>query len=162
MKQGADFSPCRVWRYSLWRIWEESKPVVSFIGLNPSTADEVKNDPTVKRCINYAHAWGYGGMYMLNIFGYRATDPKDMKAVRDPVGPEFMDYFLHYVDCSQLIVAAWGTHGAYRNRGNQIIETVTKRAPLHCLRVTKNGFPNHPLYLGKDLQPILFKEEKQP
>ena len=157
MKQGADFSSCRKWRFSLWRIWEPSKPVVAFIGLNPSTADEVNNDPTVRRCINYAHDWNYGGMYMLNIFGFRATDPKDMKAVDDPVGPGFLDCFLGYIDAAELIVAAWGVHGEYRERGEEVARIVTKRKPLHCLGTTKDGHPKHPLYLKKDLKPVLYR-----
>ena len=86
---GAIFSPCRTWRYTLTRDWLLGNGErVAFIGLNPSTADETLDDPTIRRCINYAKAWGYSGMTMLNLFGYRATDPEDMKAFREPIGPE--------------------------------------------------------------------------
>ncbi|SFI76527.1 DUF1643 domain-containing protein [Nitrosomonas sp. Nm34] len=80
------FSPCREYRYTLYREWEEGQGVCMFIGLNPSTADEIKNDPTVIRCINYAKRWGYQAMYMANIFAYRATDPNVMKEHPEPVG----------------------------------------------------------------------------
>lgn len=87
------FSPCREYRYTLYREWAPGDKVVMFIGLNPSTADEVNNDPTVRRCINYAKQWGYTGMYMTNIFAYRATDPNVMKAHPEPVGAE-NDHYL--------------------------------------------------------------------
>ena len=83
------FSPCRRYRYTLWRAWDMFNPgYVMFIGLNPSTADEVQDDPTIRRCIGYAKEWGYGAFCMTNIFAFRATDPRVMKAQADPVGPE--------------------------------------------------------------------------
>ena len=86
LKTGAIFSGCRTYRYTLWRSWDRDKGDVMFIGLNPSTADETLNDPTVRRCINYAKSWGYGGIYMANMFAFRATDPKEMKQAKDPIG----------------------------------------------------------------------------
>lgn len=83
MNKGAKFSDCRKYRYTLWRIWNESEPCVMFIGHNPSTADEKEDDPTIRRCINYSRDWGYGGLYMVNLFAYRATDPKDLIAATD-------------------------------------------------------------------------------
>lgn len=77
MKTGANLSECRRYRFSLWRIWDEALPYALFIGLNPSTADETANDPTITRCINFAKDWGYGGIYMANLFAYRATDPSE-------------------------------------------------------------------------------------
>ena len=85
---GATFSPCRTWRYSLWRIWQPGKPYVVFIGLNPSTATEVEDDPTIRRCIRYAQDWDYGGLYMLNVFALRSTDPKALYRHSDPKGPD--------------------------------------------------------------------------
>ena len=111
------FSPFREYRYTLYREWAPGDKVVQFIGLNPSTADEVKNDPTVTRCINYAKAWGYTGMYMTNIFAFRATDPAVMKAHPEPVGEENDHYLSMIARESEIVVAAWGTHGAYLNRG---------------------------------------------
>ena len=84
----AEFSPCRTYRYALWRWWDRSRPYAMFIGLNPSTADEVNNDPTVSRCIGYSRRWGYGGLCMTNIFAYRSTDPARMKAHSAPIGGE--------------------------------------------------------------------------
>lgn len=76
MNTNAILSEDRKYRYVLSRIWDESKPMVMIIGLNPSTADETKNDPTIIRCIDFAKSWGYGGVYMLNLFAFRATLPK--------------------------------------------------------------------------------------
>ena len=78
LKSGAIFSSCRKYRYALWRNWDESKPRPMIIGLNPSTADEKENDPTIVRCINFAKSWGYGGVYVANLFAFRATLPIEM------------------------------------------------------------------------------------
>ena len=82
----AVFSPCRTYRYALSRVWAADKPYALFIGLNPSTADETLDDPTIRRCIDFAKRWGYGGLVMANLFAYRATNPSEMKAATDPVG----------------------------------------------------------------------------
>lgn len=145
------FSPFREYRYTLYREWSPGDKVVQFICLNPSTADEVKNDPTVTRCINYAKSWGYTGMCMTNIFAFRATDPGVMKAQPEPVGEENDHYLSLIARQSEIVVAAWGTHGAYRNRGQQVKQLIQD---LHCLRITKDGHPSHPLYLPKNLVPI--------
>ena len=81
------WSACKRYRYTLWRVWNaQPKKICMFIGLNPSTADEFENDPTVRRCIGFAHREGCDALVMTNIFAFRATDPGDMKAVEDPVG----------------------------------------------------------------------------
>lgn len=148
LESSAEFSPCRKYRYSLTRIWDRSLGLCQFIGLNPSTADEVENDPTVRRCINYAKDWGYGGLIMSNIFAFRATDPKVMKAQADPVGPENDMWLLDDYGRANCTVAAWGTHGSLNNRSAEVIELLS--GCFHCLGLTKHGFPKHPLYLRKD------------
>lgn len=149
LETGADFSSCRVWRYTLWRRWEEPEydSRVMFIGLNPSTADEVENDPTVRRCINFAKDWGYGGMFMMNAYGFRATDPKVMKAAADPVGPGNNEALASIANEADLIVAAWGNH-CTAERASEICELIN--APIMCLGQTASGMPKHPLYLRKD------------
>ena len=92
LKNTAKLSECRKYRFALWRTWDDSKPYVMFVGLNPSTADETTDDPTLTRCINYAKSWGFGGVCMANIFAYRATEPNDMKAATDPIGSENNDW----------------------------------------------------------------------
>lgn len=156
MEMGATFSLCRKYRYDLWRIWAKRKPMCSFIGLNPSTATETEDDPTVRRCINFAKKWGYGGMFMLNLFGYRATNPDDMKRQDDPVGPDNDKVILQRMSESGLIVVAWGVHGKHNGRDASFLNWV-KPIELHCLGTTKRGFPKHPLYLEKKLDPIPFR-----
>ncbi len=153
LKKWAVFSPCRLWRYELWRRWDGSKPYCMFIGLNPSTADENLDDPTVRRCIRYARDWGYGALCMTNIFAWRDTDPKKMKLQKDPIGAENDKTLLHRSIGAGIIIAAWGTHGSHNARHL----TVTRMLPeLHALKITKDGFPGHPLYLPLDAKPQPF------
>ena len=158
---GARFSPCEKYRYVLWRKWDESLPFCAWIGLNPSTADESKDDPTIRRCIGFARAWCYGGIYMLNLFAYRATLPEHMKAAADPVGPENNPQLRHFHLLAHVTIAAWGNHGAFMDRDvavcalNALSKTLGER--MSCLRLTKGGHPSHPLYLPGDLKPIPFK-----
>ncbi len=148
---GAHFSPCGLYRYDLWRKWDMfGNGSIAFIGLNPSTADAIQDDPTVRRCINYAKGWGYSGMVMLNLFAYRATLPSDMKKVEDPIGPETDACIRKYAETHRL-VAVWGVHGCYRDRDKQVLSYLND---LYCLGLTKEGHPKHPLYLKKDLKLI--------
>lgn len=144
---GAVFSDCRQYRYSLWRRWAPGT-MVAFVGLNPSTADETANDPTVRRCIGFAKDWGYSGLIMLNLFGYRATDPAVMKSIADPVGP--MDYqpYASAAEHCDCVVTAWGYHGGHIDRGSKVLRVLKTVFPRVChLGLTKQGFPKHPLYL---------------
>lgn len=147
------FSPCRTWRYTLHRVWDASQGLLMVIGLNPSTADEINNDPTVTRCINYARDWGFGGLIMTNAFAYRSTDPLAMKkAMVDPVGPD-NDYWLQRMaEEAKLILAAWGNHGLWRNRQAHILDLIPQ--DIYCLGLTRLGAPRHPLYLPRHAQPI--------
>jgi hypothetical protein len=154
---GATFSRCRRWRYLLWRRWDESKPLANFLMLNPSTADEFKLDPSCTRARKYAERWGYGGLIVTNIFGWRATDPKVMRAVRDPVGRGNDRAILQAARDSALVVCAWGTHGEHLSRGAEVVQLLSREGvPLHSLRVTAGGHPSHPLYLPQTLTPSPF------
>jgi hypothetical protein len=158
MKQETIFSPCRKWRYTLWRSWpidifSGSRGALMIIGLNPSTADETKDDPTIRRCIGFAKAWGFSSLCMTNLFAWRDTDPKGMKAAEDPVGPENDRWLLECSINAGLIIAAWGTHGAHLDRGNKVKAMIPN---LHCMRQNSDGSPAHPLYLPGSLQPLLY------
>lgn len=146
---GATFSDCRTYRYALWRCWDWRgySNQVMFIGLNPSTADETEDDPTIRRCIRFAKDWGYGGLIMTNAFAFRATDPRDMKAAPDPVGPDNDDILSQYQSQVGLVVAAWGAH-CPRDREQQICQIVGRS--IKCLGRTKHGSPKHSLYLRAD------------
>lgn len=150
MERGAYISPCGLYRYSLWRQWAPG-PQVMFVGLNPSTADATLDDPTIRRCIGFARAWGYGGLMMTNLFAWRATAPRDMMAAADPVGPD-NDRVLQIAHAKAAItVAAWGAHGTFLSRHGAVRAMLPR---LHCLRLTKDGHPGHPLYLPASLQPV--------
>jgi len=152
---GAQFSRCRRWRYLLWRRWDEKRPVANFLMLNPSTADEFKLDPSCTRARNYAERWGYGGLIVTNIFGWRATDPKAMRSVKDPVGRANDAAIVRAAKEAAIVVCAWGTHGEHMDRGARVIELL-KAIQLHSLRVTAGGHPCHPLYLPQTLTPAVF------
>lgn len=149
---GAEFSRDRVYRYSLTRSWVGGGfPTVAFIGLNPSTADETLDDPTVRRCMGFARSWGMGGMVMLNAFAFRATDPKVMKAARRPIG-EYNDYWItHWVHNAHIVVPCWGVHGEHMSRQTHLrwLLGVYARPRVRVLGLTKGGCPKHPLYLSK-------------
>lgn len=127
-----------------------------FIGLNPSTADETVNDPTITRCINFAKAWGYGSLHMLNLFAFRATDPTVMKAQGGAaVGPRNDEYLVSAARRAGLVVAAWGTHGVFRGREAQVRQAMAgENLNLSVLRLTKHGHPQHPLYLPGSSVPV--------
>jgi hypothetical protein len=151
---GAQFSSCRRWRYLLWRRWDEQKPVANFLMLNPSTADEVKLDPSCTRARRYAEAWGYGALIVTNVFGWRATDPDEMKARKDPVGPGNDTAIVRAAKESAIVVCAWGNHGGFLDRSSDVKNLLDKNHfKLHSLRVNANGEPAHPLYLPGHLRP---------
>jgi len=132
-------------------MWDEDKPLVMIIGLNPSTADEKVNDPTITRCISFACSWGYGGVCVTNLFGFRATAPTELKAYHDPIGKE-NDAWVHEMAKEAAIkVAAWGNHGKFLNRSVEILSSLDQ---LHCIKMNKSGEPAHPLYLKAELKPV--------
>ena len=151
----AFFSKDRKHRYALWRVWDNKLPKVLFIGLNPSTADEVKDDPTIRRCINYAKDWGYGGYIMGNIFAYRSTDPKNLKITNNPIGIDNNSWLIKLHSQASLTIGAWGNHGKYLDRGQEVINLIDN---LYCLKITKEGHPSHPLYLPGNLKPIILNK----
>jgi hypothetical protein len=157
----AQFSPCKAYRYTLWRQWLMGEGYLMVIGLNPSTADLTKDDPTLRRCIGFAMAWGYAGLCMTNLFAYRATDPEVMKAQTDPVGPENDRWLLEVAKSAGCVLAAWGTHGTHLKRDEAVLTAVNAVQPIHCLTLNNGGgTPKHPLYVIKTMKPKLWKEFK--
>lgn len=156
IKKSAEFSECRRYRYSLWRTWDESLPFVLFIGLNPSTADETKDDPTISKCIKFAKEWGYGGMCMVNLFAYRATKPSDMKKADDPVGPQNDAYIRKIASDACVIIAAWGNEGVYKGRSKELSKVIAR--PLDCLGVNATGEPRHPLFVEGSMLPMPYRK----
>lgn len=154
---GATFSSCRRWRYLLWRCWDGAKPAANFLMLNPSTADETKLDPTCARARDYAERWGYGALIVTNVFAWRATDPDEMKAIADPVGPGNDRAIACAAREAAIVVCAWGNHGAHRDGARRVLEVLRKAGvATHALRVNRSGQPAHPLYLPGALVPALW------
>ncbi len=150
----AVYSDCERYRYLLTRVWGPGGRAL-FVMLNPSTATEVQNDPTVERCERRARALGFGAFRVVNIFAWRATDPRDMRAAEDPVGPENDAAIIESVGWADGIVCAWGTHGAHLGRGPAVERLLRATGrELLVLGVTQAGHPQHPLYIGYDRQPV--------
>ena len=150
MKNTAAFSPCRRYRYALWRSWDDGLPRVMFVGLNPSTADESTDDPTLRRCMRFARDWGYGGVCTANLFALRATDPKLMLSVDEPIGPDNDTWLQRLASEAALVIAAWGNHGAHLGRSRAVRVLLPR---LHCLAVNRSGEPAHPLYQPASRRP---------
>ena len=149
----AVYSDCERYRYLLTRVWGVG-PKALFVMLNPSTATEAQNDPTVERCERWARTQGFGAFRVTNIFAYRATDPKEMRGVFDPVGPGNDAAILESVPWADAVVCAWGNHGLHMNRGRAVEEKLRAAgATLSHLGLTGQGQPRHPLYVGYDRQP---------
>jgi len=156
----AVYSDCETYRYSLTRVWDDAGRKALFIMLNPSTATEVQNDPTVERCERRARALGFGAFRVLNIFAYRATDPRDMRAAHDPVGPDNDAAILDSLDWADQIICAWGTHGAHMDRGVSVAAMLKHSGrPLFHLGLSKDGHPKHPLYIGYKVQPMAWQTD---
>lgn len=155
----AVYSDCERYRYLLTRTWDGAGAKALFIMLNPSTATEFQNDPTVERCERRARALGFGAFRVTNIFAYRATDPKVMRAQADPIGPENDKAILGSVPWATRVICAWGSHGAHLARGVAMARLLHRTGqPLWHLGLTQAGAPKHPLYIGYDVQPILWDQ----
>ena len=167
----ARFSPDRKYRYLLARqIGFGDQGTVTFIMLNPSTANETQDDPTIRRCISFANRWSYGWLYVVNLSPLRATDPKDLiNAGPEPadVWEENIATICDTVLASDLMIAAWGVHGAADCRAPKVIDALARSlgfvgyGGIHCLGVTKNEQPRHPLYVKCDTQPQLYRHGDQ-
>ncbi|MFT5342599.1 MAG: hypothetical protein ACI9BH_001813 [Paracoccaceae bacterium] len=151
----AVYSDCERYRYSLTRIWDPQGRKALFVMLNPSTATEVQNDPTVERCERRARTLGFGAFRVTNIFAWRDTDPRKMRAAADPVGPENDVVLLAGADWADQVIAGWGTHGAHMARGAAVEALLrTNDIALHNLGLTKDGHPKHPLYIAYRQTPV--------
>lgn len=161
------FDESRLFRYRLERVFGTGKGIVCFIGLNPSTADETNDDPTVRREINYALRWGYAGIYKVNLFALRSTDPLGVLRAASPIGdPENIGHILQAAWDAHLVVAAWGEPSPPRlrkltaDRASYVVSRLWEaKIELACLATTQSGAPRHPLYLSGDLKPRRWSED---
>ena len=151
INNGAEFSTCRKYRYVLWRIWDKHKPYVMFIGLNPSTAKEYTNDPTIKRVIKIAGHLGFGGVFMCNCYPYISTDPD---ALKDFGNTALNDAWLYITSFKcQDIYFAWGAFEVAKKRA---VELLGMFPDAKALYINKDGSPKHPLYCKSDIVPVKF------
>jgi len=145
----AIISPCQTYRYSLTREWDSGSCVL-WIMLNPSTADASLDDPTIRRCIGFTKSYGYGSLEVVNLFAFRATDPKDMAAAKargvDVIGPDNDKHITEAASRASLVIAAWGADKLAPLRSVFIRKLVAPHE-LRALGKSKGGAPKHPLYL---------------
>jgi hypothetical protein len=150
----AIYSDCEQYRYTLTRVWKFEASRLVFVMLNPSTATEVQNDPTVERCERRARTLGFGSLQVTNIFAWRDTDPKKMRTAKDPIGPDNDKTIMEACSWGDQIIAAWGTHGAHLNRGVQVKQILrSSDKPVFHLGISKGGHPKHPLYIAYSQKP---------
>ena len=156
---GAEFSGCRKYRYRLWRHWSLTPTSrCLFIMLNPSTADTLSNDPTVERCQRRARAMGFDAVDIVNLFAFRATDPTEMMATDNPIGPDNDEAIYTNLSWADFVICGWGAHGSHVERSKWFWMTAghyLHRAGgvVHHLGLTAAGEPRHPLYISYDTKP---------
>lgn len=152
MQKSATLSNCEKYRYELRRTWGPLSAVLPIIMLNPSTADDTLDDPTIRRCVRFAQDSKYGGISVFNLFSFRATSPDEMKKEPDPIGP-YNDHILIEVlsiaaEQRQPVLCAWGSHGDFKGRSQTFMGWARiLGTPTICLGMTKSGQPRHPLYV---------------
>lgn len=149
--RGALISDCGRYRYRLWRLWDELAPVMVWVMLNPSTADADVDDPTLRKCVGFAKRHRHGGVILVNLFAWRATDPRELAACRDPVGPDNDNHIIWALRAPLLAtaIAAWGLPltRQMKARADQVRMLMAIHRKPHCVGKTKDGHPRHPLYV---------------
>lgn len=152
VRREAVLSPCRTYRYSLSRTWDDDLSPCLWVMLNPSTADAMVDDPTVRRCMAFSKAWGSGGIIVVNLFAFRAADPATLVRARnlgcDIRGPERDEHILSALGVCDVVVCAWGAHSLAVEGAPHVLSLVASHAEVSCLGRTQSGAPKHPLYLA--------------
>lgn len=149
---GADFSEDRKYRYALWRVWDEAKPKAMIIGFNPSRADESVDDPTIRRVRQLAASWGFGGIYMLNLFAWITPYPEELETCMDPLGKNDGKLEAYALKCTEVIFA-WGANETHK-RDDFAIKKFPK---AKCIARNTDGTPKHPLYVKKNVELVSYK-----
>ena len=164
MRGTATFSPCGRYRYSLTRMWSDAAapPTIVWLMLNPSTADAQRDDPTIRRCIGFSRSWGYDALVVVNLFAYRATNPRDLPKRRaSAIGRSTDDAILRLTE-GRPVCCAWGAHGAQLDRATEVVaRLLADGRELLCLGITRDGHPRHPLRLSAALHPIEFSASRR-
>lgn len=164
--RGATISPCGLYRYNLWRIWDKDLATMCFMMLNPSTADANEDDATIRRCRDFALREQCGSIYVVNVFAFRSTIPEALITAPDPIGPENWKYQVGFRGCSLLTkpVAAWGAQvrSPLLKKGYDRAWQVALANSSYCFGTTAAGHPRHPLYLKKDVQLVRLRRPSKP
>lgn len=152
------FSKDLRYRYRLGRTWAEpnAKGLVLWVMLNPSTADEDLDDPTIRRCITFSKTWGYAGLMVGNVYGYRATMPSTLWNVYDPIGPENDRHLSNMAARASRIIVGWGNN-ADADRAEKVLKLLSAWGDVYCLGVNESGTPRHPLYIPVKTVPMLLR-----
>jgi hypothetical protein len=159
---GAIFDRTERYRYLLWRKLpacnkgRRGASRILLVMLNPNTADESHNDPTIRRCIGFAESWDYGCVEVVNLFAYRAREPLILKSVKKPVGTYNDEVIRQRAIHADLLMVAWGNHGKILERDRAVLKLLAECGPVYCLGTTNSGAPKHPLYIRSDAEPIAF------
>lgn len=153
----AIISPCGKYRHKLSRHVSDDLPHnnLLFIMLNPSTADASLDDPTIRKCRGFAERFGFSFIDVVNLFDYRATDPRELRKVPVPSSPRNLDVILETASSCEMVICAWGTNGSYKAQ-NDVVLRMLSGVPLKALGVTKHGHPRHPLYVPYTAVPMPF------
>lgn len=157
---GAILSDCQRYRYRLWRRWDYEKPALCWVMLNPSTADAATDDPTIRKCIGFAKRLGYGGIDVVNLYAWRATDPREIARADDPVGPLNDATLLSAArtagESNSSVICAWGAHARRSPRAADVLDLLRFQATAFCqaLRINAGGEPAHPLMLPYSCEPV--------
>ena len=151
-QNGAVFSDCRRYRYKLWRIWDDQKPLIMFVGLNPSTANEMSDDPTIRRVKKFAFDWGFGGVYMMNLFAWVTPYPEELITSENSIGENDMHLLEVSRKCSEIIFA-WGSFKEAIERAEQVKAMFPQ---AKALIINRDGSPRHPLYVRSQTVPVYY------
>ena len=156
VSRSAELSPCAQYRYQLTRTLATGHGVCVFVMLNPSTADGLQDDPTIRRCLGFVQDWGFQRLVVVNLFAWRATYPKDMLKQVDPVGPDGDGWILRACEDADRIVCAWGAQTARKvvERADQVRRMLIEAGfGIEHLGLANAGQPRHPLFLPRDARP---------
>lgn len=155
VKSDAGLSGCGAYRWWLSRHWDDERPTCAWVMLNPSTADALFDDPTIRRCVGFSRRWGFGGLVVVNLYAYRVTSPHALRLADDPVGP-LCDEAIRVHCRGRVAVAAWGALVQLRRAAEVLALLREEAAGVVCLGLTRGGQPLHPLYVRGDTAPLLY------
>jgi hypothetical protein len=159
MDMSARFDRSGRYRFSLHRFWSSGLDTATMVMLNPSTADHLRNDPTINRCIQLSRAWGFGGVNIVNLFAYRTSSPAHLRIISSPIGKSNDSHIVEQCDKASAVIVAWGNHGRFLERDKEVLELLSS-FDLWCIGQTKSGQPKHPLYAPGDVKLQRFQPQE--